>query len=69
MRLQLTSDGDVIEISCTVDSGSPQVADGDDSEREWSLRILDVLVDEHGRDSSGDGYRAWLRKRRARSNV
>ena len=69
MRLRLTSDGDVIEISCTVDADTSVTADGDDFENEWSLRILDALVDEHGRDSSGNGYRAWLRKRRARSNV
>jgi hypothetical protein len=52
-----------------VDADTSVTADGDDFENEWSLRILDALVDEHGRDSSGNGYRAWLRKRRARSNV
>ena len=32
---------------------------------ELSLRILDALVDEHGRDDDGGRPSAWLRKRRA----
>lgn len=69
MRLQLVSDDDVIEISCTVALDLLPRADGDDSESQWSLRILDALVDEHGRESLEGTCRAWLRKRRARPTV
>ncbi|HEY5244516.1 MAG TPA: ATP-binding protein [Acidimicrobiales bacterium] len=38
-------------------------------EEELSLRILDALVDEHGRDGDGRGAVAWLRKRRALQSI
>lgn len=34
-----------------------------------SERILDALVDEHGRDSVDGGERAWFRKNHAKSNA
>jgi serine/threonine-protein kinase RsbW len=69
MRLQLSREDDLIEISCTVDVDVLPSPDGDDPEGQWSLRILDALVDEHGREVSPRQCRAWLRKRRARSTV
>jgi hypothetical protein len=58
---------DCIEISCThvpdeaAGTGpraSPEPPD------DLSSRILDALVDEHGRDAPDGRQRAWLRKRR-----
>lgn len=66
MRLQFVLDDDAIEISCTVHADLLPEATTEESESEWSLRILDALVDEHGRESLGDECRAWLRKRRSR---
>ncbi|HVX23480.1 MAG TPA: ATP-binding protein [Acidimicrobiales bacterium] len=64
---------DAVTITCTFEpeeagnapgnAGNPRERGGD----ELSLRILDALVDEHGRDGDGRGSTAWLRKRRARS--
>lgn len=60
---------DVVEIACNLElqpgeDGSrpaPEDSSGDD----LSIRILDALVDEHGREMSGEAPSAWLRKRRA----
>jgi serine/threonine-protein kinase RsbW len=68
IRLQFVRDQDVLEISCTVDVERPRSHD-DDPEAEWSLRILDALVDSHGREVADGQCRAWLRKRRAASAV
>ena len=68
LRVQLTRRGDTVEISCAVDLGA-DVALNDSPEREWSLRILDALVDAHGRQVDGLAARGWLKKRRARSRV
>lgn len=65
MHLRLVADGDVIEISCTVPLGEVPHEEDDASEAEWSLRILDALVDEHGQEASDGTCKAWLRKRRA----
>jgi anti-sigma regulatory factor (Ser/Thr protein kinase) len=46
-------------------AGGPEGAGATRPEDELSLRILDALVDEHGRDGDGRGAMAWLRKRRA----
>jgi len=63
---------DAVTITCTFEpdgTGAATARTGD----ELSLRILDALVDEHGRHgtggsgANGGGSKAWLRKRRARS--
>jgi serine/threonine-protein kinase RsbW len=67
MQLRFTREGDAIEISCIVDIQAVAEPAPDDPKGEWSLRILDALVDAHGREAIGDTCRAWLRKRRTRS--
>lgn len=60
---------DVVEIACSLERESggdarrpaPDNPGGDD----LSIRILDALVDEHGREMSSGAPSAWLRKRRA----
>jgi serine/threonine-protein kinase RsbW len=64
MDLRFTCDDDSIEISCTVDMDAVAEPVPDDPKGEWSLQILDVLVDAHGREAVGKRCRAWLRKRR-----
>jgi serine/threonine-protein kinase RsbW len=65
MELRFTSEDDSIEISCTVDIDAVAAPSSDDPKGEWSLQILDALVDAHGRETVGERCRAWLRKRRA----
>ena len=76
MQLCFTHDDDLIEISCTVSfdkNGSVTaddrvtVAPGDLPDDRLSARILDALVDEHGRLDGTGQSRGWLRKRRANS--
>lgn len=70
--------GDTIEISCSLEAaegmapGSAAAAARDSPLAEGemaapaadlSLRILDALVDDHGRDVAQGRARAWLRKR------
>jgi anti-sigma regulatory factor (Ser/Thr protein kinase) len=71
LRLQFTRDVDSVEVSCSYD-GSPaagEPATGEDSIEGLSARILDALVDAHGREIAGGQERAWLRKRRARQEA
>jgi len=62
MQLRFSRDGDSIEISSTVGVEAVAEPAPDDPKGEWSLRILDALVDAHGRESIGDTCRAWLRR-------
>jgi anti-sigma regulatory factor (Ser/Thr protein kinase) len=78
LRLAYQQTDDAVTITCTFEpegTGEPQGtresggagsrgAGDTRPEDELSLRILDALVDEHGRDSDGRGAVAWLRKRR-----
>jgi serine/threonine-protein kinase RsbW len=71
LQLQFTRDIDSVEVSCTYD-GSPAAGQSDtaeDSIEGLSARILDALVDAHGREIAGGQERAWLRKRRARQEA
>jgi serine/threonine-protein kinase RsbW len=69
LALELTVLGDAIGAVCTLERASPAESSETEAEEEaesarLSERILDALVDEHGRESQ-DGYsRAWIRKRR-----
>jgi serine/threonine-protein kinase RsbW len=69
-RLHLTylREDDVIQISCAFEREADQHSDGvsTSDDDDLSLRILDALVDEHGRDVRDGQLCAWLRKRRAR---
>ena len=75
-RLELRYDWDPsgMEVSCTfraLGSDSPgsrsvESLDGDSVGHlpmDLSERILDALVDEHGRDAVDGGHRAWFKKR------
>ncbi len=68
MRVQVIRQSDTVEITCTVNLDA-LVPPSDYPEMEWSLRILDALVDTHGRQFDGLTARGWLVKRRARSRV
>jgi serine/threonine-protein kinase RsbW len=73
LQLRFERDGDLIEISCSLVASADEhrsraALDDEASElEELSGRILDALVDEHGRDSVDGQDRGWLRKRRAES--
>lgn len=66
--LELTMHGDAISVVCTLERAAAAAADapGPDGDEiaQLSERILDALVDEHGRESQDGSARAWLRKRR-----
>jgi serine/threonine-protein kinase RsbW len=70
LQLQFTRDVDAVEVSCTYD-GPPAAGEPNEegSIEGLSARILDALVDAHGREIAGGQERAWLRKRRARQEV
>jgi hypothetical protein len=80
LRFAYQQTNDAVTITCTFEpegaggpegagqpgvAGEPEGAGATRPEDELSLRILDALVDEHGRDGDGRGATAWLRKRRA----
>ena len=65
MQLRFSRDDDSIEISSMVDAAADGEVSADDPAGEWSLRILDALVDSHGREATDGTRRAWLRKRRS----
>ncbi len=64
--LELTMLGDAISVVCTLERAAAAFAPGPEGEEiaRLSERILDALVDEHGRESQDGSARAWLRKRR-----
>jgi hypothetical protein len=76
-RLELRYDWDEegMEVSCTfrpVDTNGAQPGSPEDLgtlPSDLSERILDALVDEHGRDKVEGGERAWFRKRHERGGV
>jgi serine/threonine-protein kinase RsbW len=64
--LELTVLGDAIGVVCTLEHATAADAPGPEGDEiaQLSERILDALVDEHGRESQDGSARAWLRKRR-----
>jgi len=64
-RLHLTyeCEGDAITVDCWYEMGDQAVVKSDADD--LSLRILDALVDEHGRDLQEGRPSAWLCKRKA----
>lgn len=72
IRLRYRLEGDTVEIRCVLepdpDAGVPELLT-DRTGGELSWRILDALVDEHGREEVDGRPAAWLRKRRSRSSV
>jgi serine/threonine-protein kinase RsbW len=72
LELEFIRDAGLIEVSCTHQATSDDsVVDAvsDPSLEGLSARILDALVDAHGRDNRGGYERAWLRKQRARQQA
>jgi serine/threonine-protein kinase RsbW len=64
--LELTVLGDAIGVVCTLERAAAADVSGPECAEiaQLSERILDALVDEHGRESLDGFVRAWLRKRR-----
>lgn len=62
-----------MEVSCTFRPSDPGASIHGESKNigtlpsDLSERILDALVDEHGRDKVEGGERAWFKKRRRRA--
>jgi len=78
LHLRYTRLDDLVEISCSLEPDGteqktpPQGQQGQQGQQavnELSLRILDALVDEHGRGHDDGHPSAWMRKRRTRSRV
>jgi serine/threonine-protein kinase RsbW len=59
-------DDDGMAIECAFEPAPGNTPSGLPTD-DLSLRILDALVDEHGRSSEGGCPTAWLRKRRGRT--
>jgi serine/threonine-protein kinase RsbW len=71
LTLEFVRDADLIEVRCSyevLDTAASAEAD-DDLIEGLSDRILDALVDEHGRLLVDGSEQAWLRKRRARQQA
>ncbi|HEX4244505.1 MAG TPA: ATP-binding protein [Acidimicrobiales bacterium] len=67
VRLEFSVDSDTIAITCELDrSDEPGGGDEPGEPDELSIRLIEALVDEHGRDSGDRRRRAWLSKRRSR---
>ena len=68
LNIELQRADDLVEISCRFTSTSEEPPNGSrpDLSEGLSDRILDALVDEHGKRQDGGYEQAWLRKRRIR---
>jgi anti-sigma regulatory factor (Ser/Thr protein kinase) len=71
LTLEFTRDADLIEVRCGYEvlETAPSVEADDDLIEGLSDRILDALVDDHGRLLVDGNEQAWLRKRRARQQA
>jgi serine/threonine-protein kinase RsbW len=71
LTLEFTRDADLIEVRCGYEvlETTPSVEADDDLIEGLSDRILDALVDDHGRLLVDGNEQAWLRKRRARQQA
>ncbi|HEX4218208.1 MAG TPA: ATP-binding protein [Acidimicrobiales bacterium] len=67
VRLEFTMDGGTIAITCELDgSGEPGDDEGPGEPDDLSIRLIEALVDEHGRETVDGRRRGWLSKRRSR---
>ena len=67
VRLEFTLDGATLAITCELDrSGESEDGHVPGEPDDLSIRLIEALVDEHGRGSSDGRRRAWLSKRRSR---
>ncbi len=71
LTLEFSRDAELIEVRCSYEvlQTAPSVEADDDLIEGLSDRILDALVDEHGRLLVDGNEQAWLRKRRARQQA
>jgi serine/threonine-protein kinase RsbW len=71
LTLEFIRDADLIEVRCSYEvlETAPSAEADDDLIEGLSDRILDALVDEHGRILANGNEQAWLRKRRARQQA
>jgi serine/threonine-protein kinase RsbW len=71
LTLEFRRDADLIEVKCSYEvlETAPLAEADDDLIEGLSDRILDALVDEHGRLLVDGSEQAWLRKRRARQQA
>jgi len=67
LHLHFVRDGGTVEITGAIESDEAPVPDGVNGEasEDFSSRILDALVDGHGRETIDGRETAWLRKHRA----
>ncbi len=65
LHLSYENDGDAITVSCWYEAEAAVPGTWGGEADDLSLRILDALVDDHGRGLRGDGPSAWLCKRRS----
>jgi hypothetical protein len=65
MELRFTAGEDSLEISCAVETDAAAELASGGPKGEWSVQILDALVDAHGREAIDGRCRAWLRKQPA----
>jgi serine/threonine-protein kinase RsbW len=67
VRLEFSVDEATISITCELDrDGEPDDGDAPGEPDDLSIRLIEALVDEHGRDAEHGRRRAWLSKRRSR---
>jgi serine/threonine-protein kinase RsbW len=67
VRLEFSVDKATISITCELEwDGEPDDGDAPGEPDDLSIRLIEALVDEHGRDAEHGRRRAWLSKRRSR---
>lgn len=68
LHLDYLREPDAIRVNCSFEpeAGAPDPGGIDTAVDELSLRILDALVDDHGREPQDAGPSAWLVKRSGR---
>jgi serine/threonine-protein kinase RsbW len=63
LHLRFDTDSDTLGVECRYEPAADSTPPGPPDDDDLSLRILDALVDDHGR-KDGETPTAWLRKRR-----
>jgi serine/threonine-protein kinase RsbW len=67
VRLEFSVDEATISITCELEwDGEGDDDDAPGEPDDLSIRLIEALVDEHGRDAGHGRRRAWLSKRRSR---
>ncbi|HXA32286.1 MAG TPA: ATP-binding protein [Acidimicrobiales bacterium] len=66
VRLEFSVDEATISITCELESDGEPDGDAPGEPDDLSIRLIEALVDEHGRNAGHGRRRAWLSKRRSR---